>query len=140
MKMTKISQAVWDGLLLAYLSGHGLRELARASNLKEGTVTAYASRNGWAALRKKARDVVPADPDAIAPAEAVSEIMATHRDEFKTNTARAIRNASRAAASLDDTAALQASRKLADLTMAGAKLHGLGQAETQVAVSVLNQW
>jgi len=138
--MTKISAETWAGLRLGYLSGHGLRELARAAGIREGTVTARACRENWAALRKKGRDIIVPDPAAITPDETIQNVMAEHKEQFQRNTAKAIRNASRAAASLDDTAALESSRKLADLVAAGAKLHGLGGAETQVAISVLNEW
>ncbi|MEI6072778.1 MAG: hypothetical protein WCS31_13370 [Verrucomicrobiae bacterium] len=141
MTMTRIPKSVWDGLLCAYLSGCGLRELARASNLKESTVTAYASRNGWAALRKKARDIIVPDPAVISPEETIQNVMATHREKFQTGAARAISKAVTHAAELDPAAALESSRKLADLVGAGCKLHGLGASEaTTFAVQVLNQW
>ena len=141
MKMTKISQSTWDGLRLGYLAGHyGLRELARAANLKEGTVTARACRENWAALRKKGRNIIVPDPTAITPEETVQNLMATHREKFQTGAARAITKAVTHAADLDPAAALESSRKIADLVGAGCRLHGLGSPETQVAVAVLNQW
>ena len=139
--MTKISQSTWDGIRLGYLAGHGLRELARAAKLKEGTVTAYASRNGWAALRKKGRDIIVPDPAAVSPEEAISSVMAKNREKFQTGAARAITKAVTHAAELDPLEALGNSRRINDLVSAGCRLHGLGSGDApQFAVQVLNQW
>ena len=140
MTMTRISAKTWDGIRLGYLAGHGLRELARAAGLKESTVTARASREKWSALRKKGRDIIVPDPTAITSEETVQNLMATHREKFQTGAARAITKAVTHAADLDPSAALESSRRIADLVGAGCKLHNLGQVETQVAISVLNEW
>ena len=141
MKMTRIPQSTWDGLRLGYLAGHGLRELARAAGIKPGTVTARACRENWAALRKKGRDIIVPDPAAITPEETIQNVMANHREKFQTGAARAITKAVTHAADLAPAAALESSRKLADLVQAGCRLHGLGSGDTTtVAVSVLNQW
>ncbi|MEI8310928.1 MAG: hypothetical protein WCH98_09245 [Verrucomicrobiota bacterium] len=140
MIMTRISAKTWDGIRLGYLAGHGLRELARAAGLKESSVTARASREKWSTLRKKGRDIIVPDPAAITPEETIQNVMAEHRGRFQTGAAKAVSKAINAAAELDPLEALGNSRRINDLVSAGCRLYGLGQAETQVAVAVLNQW
>jgi len=134
----RIPQSTLNELKLAYASGASLRELARRTGIPEGTVLSRAKREGWSASIRSARDIVPADP-APTVFNAVNQSLAEHKEAFQANTARALTNASRHAASLAPADALERSRKIAAIVQAGAKLHGLGQPETQVAVHVLNQ-
>lgn len=137
----RIPQKTWDDMKLAHASRQiGLREIARRLGVNENTLKSRARREGWTAQLRSAVATVPDPAPTITVQQALAESLNEHREQFQQNTARALTNASRAASRLDDTAALGSSRKLADLVSAGAKLHGLGAAETQVAVSVLNCW
>ena len=44
---SRISSERWEHIKVAYISGIGLRELARKMNVPEGTVLAHAKRHGW---------------------------------------------------------------------------------------------
>ena len=43
----RISSERWEQIKVAYVSGIGLREIARKMNIPEGTVLAHAKRDGW---------------------------------------------------------------------------------------------
>ena len=44
---SRISSERWEQIKTAYVSGIGLREIARKMNIPEGTVLAHAQRHGW---------------------------------------------------------------------------------------------
>jgi hypothetical protein len=44
---SRISSERWEQIKVAYVSGIGLREIARKMNIPEGTVLAHAKRHGW---------------------------------------------------------------------------------------------
>jgi hypothetical protein len=43
----RISSERWEQIKVAYISGIGLREIARKMNIPEGTVLAHAKRHDW---------------------------------------------------------------------------------------------
>jgi DNA-binding NarL/FixJ family response regulator len=59
---SRISSERWEQIKVAYVSGIGLREIARKMNIPEGTVLAHAKRNGWTqqiqAVTKEARAAI----------------------------------------------------------------------------------
>lgn len=44
---SRISSERWEQIKVAYVSGIGLREIARKMNIPQGTVLAHAKRHGW---------------------------------------------------------------------------------------------
>ena len=44
---SRISFERWEQIKVAYVSGIGLREIARKMNIAQGTVLAHAQRHGW---------------------------------------------------------------------------------------------
>ena len=44
---TRISSERWEQIKIAYVSGIGLREIARKLSIAQGTVLAHAKRHGW---------------------------------------------------------------------------------------------
>ena len=53
-KRRKLPAETWQGLRLAYIAGGGLRQLARAANVSEGTLLARAAREKWSQQRDEA--------------------------------------------------------------------------------------
>jgi hypothetical protein len=43
----RVSSGLWEQIKTAYVSGIGLREIARNMDIPEGTVLARAKREGW---------------------------------------------------------------------------------------------
>ncbi len=44
---SRISSERWEQIKVAYVSGIGLREIARKMHIPEGTVLAHVKRRGW---------------------------------------------------------------------------------------------
>ncbi len=151
----------WEAVKASAISTGSLSKAAQLHDIPHNAVKQRSFREKWpvgiraekaaeqaiahavtvkAAARVTEGRVTGITTSPVTASEALERHMTETRDEFRTFTATAIRNASRAASRLPDDDALENSRRLADLTAAGTKLHGLNQAETQVAVQVLNQW
>jgi uncharacterized protein YjcR len=69
---SRISSERWEQIKVAYVSGIGLREIARKMNIPEGTVLAHAKRNGWTQQIEVATGL---QSDAITPVQSVPQII-----------------------------------------------------------------
>lgn len=151
----------WTQVRATAIATGNLAEAARLHGVTHAATRQRASRERWpvgqraltavkqavahanaiqAAARRTERGVTVVTPEPVTASQALERHMTETRDEFRTHTATALRNASRAASRLADDDALEQARRLADLVSAGTKLHGIATAETQIAVQVLNQW
>jgi hypothetical protein len=72
-----IPNATWAEIRTAYVSGIGLREIARNMDIPEGTVLARAKRDGWTREIQNAKALVTRDDAlAVTPVEAVAATLA----------------------------------------------------------------
>jgi hypothetical protein len=73
-----IPNATWAEIRTAYVSGIGLREIARNIDIPEGTVLARAKREGWTREIQNAKALVKRENSALAvtPVEAVAATLA----------------------------------------------------------------
>jgi uncharacterized protein YjcR len=85
----RISSERWEQIKVAYVSGIGLREIARKMNIPEGTVLAHAKRHGWT---QQIQVATQQQSDAITPVQPVPQsiaaILAEHERETKLSLAR----------------------------------------------------
>jgi hypothetical protein len=72
---SRISVERWEQIKTAYASGVGLREIARAMNIPQGTVLARAKPEGWSRQVNDAKALAKRDDAAITPFEAASATM-----------------------------------------------------------------
>jgi DNA invertase Pin-like site-specific DNA recombinase len=88
----RISSERWEQIKVAYVSGIGLREIARKMNIPEGTVLAHAKRHGWT---QQIQVATQQQSDAITPVQPVPQsiaaILAEHERETKLSLARSAR-------------------------------------------------
>jgi hypothetical protein len=72
-----IDKSTWAEIRTAYVSGIGLREIARNMNIPEGTVLARAKREGWTREIQSAKALAKRQdaPLAVSPVEAVAMSM-----------------------------------------------------------------
>jgi hypothetical protein len=80
---SRISSERWEQIKVAYVSGIGLREIARKINVPEGTVLAHAKRHGWTQQIQVATGL---QSDAITPMQSVSQSLAAILSERKGRT------------------------------------------------------
>jgi hypothetical protein len=80
---SRISSERWEQIKVAYVSGIGLREIARKMNIPEGTVLAHAKRNGWTQQIEVATGL---QSDAITPVQSVPQSLAAILSERKERT------------------------------------------------------
>ena len=89
---SRISSERWEQIKVAYVSGIGLREIARKMNIPEGTVLAHAKRHGWT---QQIEVATQQQSDAITPVQSVPQSIATilseHERETKLSLARSAR-------------------------------------------------
>jgi hypothetical protein len=66
-----ITNATWAEIRTAYVSGIGLREIARNMGIPEGTVLARAKREGWTREIQNAKALVKREdfPLSVTPVE-----------------------------------------------------------------------
>ena len=73
----KIINETWEQIKVAYVSGIGLREIARKMNIPEGTVLARAKREGWTREIQNAKALAKREDasPAVTPVQAVAASM-----------------------------------------------------------------
>jgi len=96
----KIDNNVWEQIRSAFAAGVGLRELARKLNIPEGTVLAHAKRYGWARQLQVVKQKV-AVQSAIAPYEAVADVINARKDKSRLHLSKYVEDASQTAANSD---------------------------------------
>jgi hypothetical protein len=71
---SRISSERWEQIKVAYVSGIGLREIARKMNIPEGTVLARAKREGWTREIQNAKALAKREDasPAVTPVQAVA--------------------------------------------------------------------
>jgi hypothetical protein len=79
-----ISREVWHQIKAAYAAGIGLKEIARNTNVPEGTVLARAKREGWT-LQIAAAKQAAALPqsNAIAPLQSIAAVMQERGERYR---------------------------------------------------------
>jgi hypothetical protein len=83
----RISSERWEQIKVAYVSGIGLREIARKMNIPEGTVLAHAKRYGWTQqIQVAMRELSVMQSDAITPVQSVPQSLAAILNERKDRT------------------------------------------------------
>ena len=80
---SRISPERWEQIKVAYVSGIGLREIARKMNIPEGTVLAHAKRNAWT---QQIQVVTQQQSNAITPMQSVPQSIAAILGERKDRT------------------------------------------------------
>ena len=79
---SRISSERWEQIKVAYVSGIGLREIARKMDIPEGTVLAHAKRHGWTQqIHVATRELSVMQSDAITPVQSVPQSIASLLDE-----------------------------------------------------------
>jgi hypothetical protein len=73
----KITNETWEQIKTAHAGGIGLREIARNTDISEGTVLARAKREGWTRQIQSAKALAKREetPSAVTPVEAVAITM-----------------------------------------------------------------
>ena len=79
----KITLETWEQIKMGYVSGIGLREIARKMNIPEGTVLAHAKRHGWT---QQIQVATQQQSDAITPVQSVPQSSAAILSERKERT------------------------------------------------------
>ena len=77
---SRISSERWEQIKVAYVSGIGLREIARKMNIAQGTVLAHAQRHGWT---QQIQVATRQQSDAITPVQSVPQSLAAILRERK---------------------------------------------------------
>jgi FixJ family two-component response regulator len=77
---SRISSERWEQIKVAYVSGIGLREIARNMDIPEGTVLAHAKRHGWT---QQIQVATQQQSDAITPVQSVPQSLAAILSERK---------------------------------------------------------
>ena len=81
---SRISSERWEQIKVAYVSGIGLREIARKMDIPEGTVLAHAKRHGWTQqIQVATRELSVMQSDAITPMQSVPQSLAAILSERK---------------------------------------------------------
>lgn len=80
---SRISSERWEQIKVAYVSGIGLREIARKMNIPEGTVLAHAKRHGWT---QQIQVATQQQSDAITPVQSVPQYLVAILSERKDRT------------------------------------------------------
>lgn len=84
---SRISSERWEQIKVAYVSGIGLREIARKMNVPEGTVLAHAKRHGWTQqIQVATGQLAVMQSDAITPVQSVPQSLAAILSERKERT------------------------------------------------------
>jgi hypothetical protein len=87
---SRISSERWEQIKVAYVSGIGLREIARKMDIPAGTVLAHAKRHGWTQqIQVATRELSVMQSDAITPvqsAQSVAQSIASILSERKERT------------------------------------------------------
>src|SRR5438046_10021726 len=79
---SRLSLERWEQIKVAYVSGIGLREIARKMNISEGTVLAHAKRHGWTQqIQVVTKEVRALQSDAITPVQSVADVLQEHERE-----------------------------------------------------------
>jgi hypothetical protein len=87
MIRSTISSERWEQIKVAYVSGIGLREIARKMNISEGTVLAHAKRHGWTQqIQAATAQLAVVQSDAITPVQSVPQSLAAILAERKQRT------------------------------------------------------
>jgi hypothetical protein len=76
----RISSERWEQIKVAYISGIGLREIARKTNIPEGTVLAHAKRYDWT---QQIQVATQQQSDAITPVQSVPQSLVAILSERK---------------------------------------------------------
>src|SRR5438105_14678716 len=79
----RISSDRWEQIKVAYVSGIGLREIARKMKIPEGTVLAHAKRHGWT---QQIQVATQQQSDAITPVQSVPQSLVAILAERKERT------------------------------------------------------
>jgi hypothetical protein len=79
----RISSERWEQIKVAYVSGIGLREIARKMNVPEGTVLAHAKRRGWT---QQIQVATQQQSDAITPVQSVPQSIAAFLGQCRERT------------------------------------------------------
>lgn len=97
---SKVSSERWEQIKTAHASEIGLREIARALGIPEGTVLARAKREGWTQQIESAAALAKHDDrsHAVTPMEAVAGTLSKRKDKSALHLSRYIVDASRNAA------------------------------------------
>jgi hypothetical protein len=80
---SRISSERWEQIKVAYVSGIGLREIARKMKIPEGTVLAHAKRHGWT---QQIQVATQQQSDAITPVQSVPQSLVAILRERKDRT------------------------------------------------------
>jgi uncharacterized protein YjcR len=123
---SRISSECWEQIKVAYVSGIGLREIARKMNIPEGTVLAHAKRHGWT---QQIQVATHQQSDAITQLQSVPQsiasILSEHERETKLSLARSARRMAKDAeeATLREAPYVHKAAQVASIT------HGWGEKE-----------
>ena len=138
-----IEESTWAEIRTAYVSGIGLREIARKMRISEGTVLARAKREGWTQQIQSAKGLVKrqdATP-TIAPFQAVAATLGELGKASRLSAARVHHRALTYAEILPGKELMQpsTSRAVKDHVQAAGLVHGWTEehAQTQINVNVL---
>ena len=72
----RITNDIWEQVKTAFVSGIGLREIARNTNISAGTILSRASREGWTREIHSAKALAKrADAPVVSPLKAVAMTM-----------------------------------------------------------------
>jgi len=80
---SRIPSERWEQIKVAYVSGIGLREIARKLDIPEGTVLAHAKRNGWT---QQIQVATQQQSDAIIPVQSAPQSLVAILSERKGRT------------------------------------------------------
>src|SRR5258707_15758835 len=84
---SRISSERWEQIKVAYVSGIGLREIARKMDIPQGTVLAHAKRHGWSQqILAATGQLTVVQSDAITPVQSVPQSIASILSERKDRT------------------------------------------------------
>jgi hypothetical protein len=106
----RISSERWEQIKVAYVSGIGLREIARKMKIPEGTVLAHAKRHGWTQqiqVATRELSVMQSDAIAITPVQSVPQSIASILGECRERTKLSLAKYSAKAAKDSESATLR---------------------------------
>jgi hypothetical protein len=132
---SRISSECWEQIKVAYVSGIGLREIARKMNIPEGTVLAHAKRHGWTQqIQVATGQLTVMQSDAITPVQSVPQsiasILSERKDRTKLGLSKYAAEAAEKAAGSDGDLAL--SRNVRDVAAVGSSLWPEEQARNMI--------
>ena len=132
---SRISSERWEQIKVAYVSGIGLREIARKMSIPEGTVLSHAKRHGWTQqIQAATGQLTDVQSDAITPVQSVPQsiacILSERKDRTKLGLSKYAAEAAERAGESDGDLAL--SRNVRDVAAVGSSLWPEEQARNTI--------